>query len=196
MKKSFVLHKDTLDILDKLSDEHAGKLFKMIKDYQNECEIECAFPLDLVFLPFQKQFERDGLKYAQLCEKNRQIAVNRHSTKRNQPLPKVPNVTKSTDRDSDSDSDSDKEKNKAFDAFWNNYPKKTDRKRATLAFNKLNKTNAALATKDCSIRFTDTESRFIPHATTYLNGERWFDELPSGVVEEKKGYYAGVRYET
>lgn len=196
MKKSFILHKDSLDILDKLSNEDAGKLFKMIKSYQNECAFECVYPLDLVFLPFQKQFERDGVKYVHLCEKNRQIAVNRHSTKRNQALPKVPSVTKSTDSDSDSDSDSDKEKNKAFELFWSNYPKNTNKKRAMTTFNRLTKANAALATKDCAIRFKDTESQFIPHATTYLNGERWNDELPNGVVEEKKGYFGGVRYET
>jgi hypothetical protein len=29
-RKSFIIHKDSLDILDKLSDEQAGKLFKAI----------------------------------------------------------------------------------------------------------------------------------------------------------------------
>ncbi len=178
-RKSFLIYKDSLDVLDKLSDEDTGKLFKMIKNYQNDCEFTCEFPLDLVFLPFQKQFERDAQKYYKLCEKNRQIALNRHSTsgtKRNQPLPKVPSVTKSTDSDSDSDSDSD---NKAFDLFWNNYPRKTDKKRARISFNRLGKAKQKLATVDCKTRFADTEAKYIPHATTYLNGERWEDGMNS-----------------
>jgi len=81
----------------------------------------------------------------------------------------------------------DNEQDKAFDLFWNNYPKKTDKKRARLSFNKLNKTNAELATNDCKVRFTDTEQRYIPHATTYLNGERWNDEL--NVEQPQKIHY-------
>jgi len=33
MKKSFILHHDTLNVLDELTDEQAGKLFKAIFNY-------------------------------------------------------------------------------------------------------------------------------------------------------------------
>ena len=36
MRKSFILHSDSLLILDELSNEQAGILFKAIKDYQNK----------------------------------------------------------------------------------------------------------------------------------------------------------------
>ena len=202
MKKSFIIYNDSLSVLELLSTEQIGQLFLAIKDYQLGNELSLSLDMKLAFEPFKNQFLRDEIKYKNIVERNKvNGSKGGRPSKPKKPSglsgnPKNPEKPRKADSDSDSVSDSDKEKNKAFDAFWNNYPKKTDRKRATLAFNKLNKTNAALATKDCSIRFTDTESRFIPHATTYLNGERWFDELPSGVVEEKKGYYAGVRYET
>ena len=41
-RKSFIIHKDSIEILDKLTDEQAGKLFKAIKFYQKK-SIQCKF---------------------------------------------------------------------------------------------------------------------------------------------------------
>jgi len=63
-KKSFVLHKDSLLILDKLSDDQSGKIFKAIKQYQNTGTIpNLDFALELVLAPFLNQFKRDQEKY-------------------------------------------------------------------------------------------------------------------------------------
>ena len=116
-KKSFLIHKDSLEILDELTNEQCGELFKAIRDYQNGDELQVSAMVKIAFVPFKKQFERDEAKYQELCERNRKIAVKRHSTKsttRNQSLPDVPVVTKSTDKDSDSDSDNKKTKAKKF----------------------------------------------------------------------------------
>lgn len=68
-RKSFIIHKDSLDILDKLSDEQAGKLFKAIHFYQKRQEIpELDFALDLVFTSFLNQFKRDDESYKITCE--------------------------------------------------------------------------------------------------------------------------------
>ncbi len=84
--------------------------------------------------------------------------------------------------------DKDKEKdNKAFEMFWNNYPKKTDKKKAIILFNKLSKAKKKLATVDCKLRFSETEKKYIPAPTTYLHGERWEDEL--NVEQPQKIYY-------
>ena len=68
-KKSFLLHIDSLDILDDLTNGQAGVLFKAIKAYQHEEE----FPLDSVvkiaFSPFKNQFFRDDEKYVKTCER-------------------------------------------------------------------------------------------------------------------------------
>ncbi len=110
MRKSFIIHNDSLDILDDLTDEQCGELFRAIRSYQFLEEINLSPIVKIAFSPFRNQFARDSEKYEKLCEKNRLIAVNRHkrnvtkSTSGNQSLP---SVTKSTDSDSDSDSDSD-----------------------------------------------------------------------------------------
>lgn len=68
-KKSFLLHIDSLDILDDLTNGQAGVLFKAIKAYQHNEE----FPLDSVvkiaFSPFKNQFIRDDEKYVKTCER-------------------------------------------------------------------------------------------------------------------------------
>jgi hypothetical protein len=68
-KKSFLLHIDSLDILDDLTNGQAGVLFKAIKAYQHEED----FPLDSVvkiaFSPFKNQFSRDDEKYIKTCER-------------------------------------------------------------------------------------------------------------------------------
>ena len=121
VKKSFLLHVDSLDVLDELTDEQAGKLFKSIKAYHDGTQIECDCITKIAFSPFKNQFSRDQEKYLALCEKNRLIAENRYKNKStksttgksgNQTLPKS---TKSTDNDNDSDSDSDSDKEKTKD---------------------------------------------------------------------------------
>jgi len=81
----------------------------------------------------------------------------------------------------------DKEKgNKLFERFWINYPKKTDKKRASVSFNKLSKSKQEIATKDCVVRYSDTEVRYVPNPTTYLNGERWEDEQAGQQATQRK----------
>ena len=114
-RKSFIIHIDSLNILDELSDDQAGKLFKAIKCHQLGDEFEFDALTKIAFSPFKNQFNRDNEKYIKLCEKNRLIAEKRYSTKSttgvsgNQPLP---NSTKSTDNDSKSDSKSKSDSNK------------------------------------------------------------------------------------
>ena len=68
-RKSFVLHKDSLDILSDLDDNQAGKLFKAIHAYQINDEIELDQITKMVFLPFKNQFVRDDGKYVETCER-------------------------------------------------------------------------------------------------------------------------------
>lgn len=73
----------------------------------------------------------------------------------------------------------------SFDIFWQAYPKKVNRKKAEAKWKKLSKENRAKAYVDCQTRFKDTDYEFIPHPTTYLNGERWNDEAPRAPTEKK-----------
>lgn len=114
-RKSFILHYDSLNVLDDLTNEQAGLLFKAIKAYHLNDDITLDAITNIAMSPFKNQFERDAEKYEKLCEKNRLIAESRYTTKSttgksgNQTLPKA---TKSTDNDSKSDSDSDSDSKK------------------------------------------------------------------------------------
>lgn len=64
IKNSFVLYNDYIDTTDELSDEEAGKLFKMILAKVNGREIECDSKLlRLIFKPIEKSIDRDLQKY-------------------------------------------------------------------------------------------------------------------------------------
>lgn len=78
-----------------------------------------------------------------------------------------------------------------FNEFWDKYPRKTDKQKAYKAFKKLKLSDekldiiySALERQKRSEQWQ--EVRFIPHASTWLNGKRWLDELP-----EKKPPKAG-----
>ena len=70
--------------------------------------------------------------------------------------------------------------NHDFEEFWSVYPRKVGKGQARNAF----KSAMKKATKDELVaavnRFAEeqrsNEQQFIPHATTWLNGERWLDE--------------------
>lgn len=67
----------------------------------------------------------------------------------------------------------------SFEIFWEAYPRKVQRKDALKAWDK-NSKNLEVILKDIKDRLASGEWRdkkFIPYPTTYLNGERWKDEI-------------------
>lgn len=71
-----------------------------------------------------------------------------------------------------------------FDEFWSKYPRKTAKPNAVKAFKKLKDKSSLinLISKDIARRLAANEWRledkqYIPHPATYLNGERWTDEM-------------------
>lgn len=67
----------------------------------------------------------------------------------------------------------------SFEDFWSNYPNRVNKKKAGLIYGRLSEKARAAIKADLPLRAqTDTWQRgFIPHPTTYLNGERWEDEI-------------------
>lgn len=71
--------------------------------------------------------------------------------------------------------------NANFDAFWSAYPKKVDKKKALIAWNKNKpKTEDVLAALEWQKKTKSWIEGFMPNPTTYINGERWNDE-PEGI---------------
>ena len=98
------------------------------------------------------------------------------------------------DKDIDIDIDIDKKQNKIvelfFEKFWKVYPKKQGKRVAYLKFKKINpsqglfeKIMTGLEAQKKSQQWQKDEGQFIPLPSTWLNGERWNDEitlLPNG----------------
>lgn len=74
-----------------------------------------------------------------------------------------------------------------FAKFWNAYPRKVDRKGSEHAFLRIKNVGEvfpaimdALERQKRSDQWTKDGGKFIPHPKTWINGERWNDELPKG----------------
>lgn len=73
---------------------------------------------------------------------------------------------------------------KQFDLFWSAYPLKKNRKGAEAKFkaidfkkNSFDQIMASLEKHKMSFDWTKDEGKYIPHPTTWINGERWNDEV-------------------
>lgn len=75
-------------------------------------------------------------------------------------------------------------KGRRFDAFWSAYPRKVAKEKARESFEKLNPDDgllavmvAALKTQSLDPDWQKEKGKFVPHASTWLNGARWMDEV-------------------
>lgn len=118
MKTSFVLHNDSLFILDELTDEQAGQLFKAIKAYHLGQEYKLDFALNLVFILFKNQFERDNENYLKRCVRNAENGSKGGRPKKANESEKTQSVIlKPKKADSDNDSDNDNKTIPEFSEF-------------------------------------------------------------------------------
>lgn len=109
MKKSFKLFIDSLDVLDELSDEQAGQLFKAIHHYELDGTEILTGLMKAVFTPFKNNIDRAKAEYEAVCERNRANGL-----KGGRPSPNKPTGLKSNPNNPDKDKDKEKEKEKGF----------------------------------------------------------------------------------
>lgn len=72
-----------------------------------------------------------------------------------------------------------------FNIFWKEYPRKVGKENARKAFIKIKKMNdtlfneiiTALQAQKQTTNWLKDDKQFIPHASTWLNGKRWEDEI-------------------
>ena len=69
-----------------------------------------------------------------------------------------------------------------FEKFWNMYPNKVNKKKAkdkffSISLEEIPKLLNGLGRQIKSDQWTKDNGRFVPHPTTWLNGERWNDEV-------------------
>lgn len=185
-RKSFVLHIDSLDILDELDNEQAGILFKAIKSFQKDEVIELDSILRMVFSPFKNQFRRDNDKYQITCERRaeagskggKQKVANASKCKQ-----KVANVADSvsknkSDSDSKSDNNSESKVISRFAEFWDLYGKKVDRPKCEKKFSKLTSTEIVLLFTNLPLYIkSKPEKQYRKDPIRWLNGKCWNDEI-------------------
>lgn len=74
-----------------------------------------------------------------------------------------------------------REKEQQFEEFWSKYPKKVAKSTAKKAFEKVSAPLETLLTaierQKCSEQWSKDNGQFIPNPATWLNQERWNDEL-------------------
>jgi len=114
-KKSFLIHIDSLDVLDHLTDEQAGQLLKAFRSYHAGEDLQLPPLLNIAFTPFKNQFIRDIETYENVCNRNKTNGL-KGGRPRNPKKPvgslktqRNPKKPKKADNDSDSDSDSKKD---------------------------------------------------------------------------------------
>lgn len=121
MRKSFILHIDSLGILNELTDEQAGQLFRKIYEYHSKEKPKTTEKthsvnsvIELVFYPFKAQFERDFQEYKRVCDRNKFNGLKGGRPKKENPdKPKKPDNDNDNDNGNDSESDNDS-KNKKY----------------------------------------------------------------------------------
>ena len=110
MKKSFVLHIDSLDVLDDLNKDQIADLFLAIKDFHNDEGIKLLGVMNAVFSPFKNQFTRDKKKYENTCKARAEagsMGGKQKVANASKCQQKVENLAESV---SENDNESDKEK--------------------------------------------------------------------------------------
>lgn len=187
-RKSFILHTDSLSVLDQLTDDQAGKLFKAIHSYQKNGEIiEIDQLIKIAINPFLNQFERDKEKYVNIIERNKNNG-SKGGRPKNPKKPTGlfgnPKKPKKADNDSDNDSKNDNDVNKLtieeqFQIFWNKYNYKISRPKAEKSFQlalKVNGFENILKGVENYLLHRGKDPKYWKHPTTWLNNHCWNDE--------------------
>lgn len=85
MKKSIIIYADCIAIVEELTDEQAGKLFRAILSYINEepvTEIQGDPAVSMAYKVIKNQINQDIKKYEAKCEKQREKAQKRWKSMR------------------------------------------------------------------------------------------------------------------
>lgn len=69
MRTWYIIYKDRDGVIQSLTDEQAWQLFKKVSAYQNGVDLSYPWSVDISFLFFKNEFERNEKKYQEFIEK-------------------------------------------------------------------------------------------------------------------------------
>lgn len=77
-QKGFIVYGDTKAVVDELTNEQAGELFRgMLEYFEDGTDPKFNGVLKIAFIPIKQQMDRDQDKYVKRCERNRANAAMR-----------------------------------------------------------------------------------------------------------------------
>lgn len=193
MRKSFIIHIDSLDVLPDLTDEQAGQLFKAVHMYQKTGEHGLTGIMAAIFVSFKNQFDRDIEKYQKICERNKNngLGGGRPKNEKTQSvilgysgLQKKPKETQDNPKKpdsknkNDSKSESDIKEYMHFDDFWKIYPRqrrgnKEKAERAYARAVKRDSEGAIIAGVQDYCQSDEVSKGYAKGAEAWLNDDRW-----------------------
>jgi hypothetical protein len=187
-REYFQSYHSYLEAMKSLNDAECGRLYRACLTYSmTGIAPELRGNERFIFDSMKGQIDRDIENYAIKCEQNRDNVLRRYTNVNE----RIRTHTKPT---------KEKEKEKEiiispsvippantfarFDEFWREYPRKINKANAQKAWGKLKPDDAlvdkmmkAVAEQKKSVSWTKDGGQFIPHAATWLNGQRWEDEV-------------------
>jgi len=116
-KKSFIIYNDSINLINELTDEQSGIIFKACFNFNNGETVSFEDQLlSLVWKHFEIIFKNNELAYEETCKKNKENISKRwvkdsntKNTTGKNGIPKIPSYTKNTDIDIDNDIDNKKD---------------------------------------------------------------------------------------
>lgn len=170
----------------KMPKASAGELLMAMLSFSGGEEYEITDAMvDVVFEGVKSQMERDKAKWDTFRQKqaeNGKLGGRPKKPKDTQPNPENPSLSGETQKSlTVTVTATVKNNTEKFDIFWSKYPNKTGKKAAKAKFIKLPASDIEkiMATIDAFVAHKPFPTYNHPHATTYLNGERWNDEVPA-----------------
>ena len=116
-KDSFILYTEQKEVIDKLSDEQAGRLIKAIYEYvETEKMPELDPLLDIVIIPFKQNLDRNKEKYNKISEIRAKAGAKGGKQKKQ----KQTKESKCNDNDNENVNDNDNENDNENDNDNNN----------------------------------------------------------------------------
>lgn len=193
--KAFNFYLDYDENMEALSDEEVGQLVRALLKYANTDEVpEMPTIIKVAFIPMKKRIDQEFAAYEQKSKTNSDNARKRWERVAHQNDAKECETMRTHEEEKEEEKEYIKKINKKecernFEKFWEAYPRKVGKQNAYKAFLKLKvdsetleKILFAINQQKSSEQWQD--ERYIPHPSTWLNGERWNDELP----KPKKSY--------
>lgn len=194
-KKSVLLYCDLIHTIEKMDNETAGQFFKHYLRYINDLNPTTEnLVVDLTFESVKQNLKRDLKKWETRAEKSRENGKlggrpKKEETQETQQVilkPKEPVTDTVTVNVTVKDINKDDSDESLFDSFWIKYPKKIAKEKCRAKFNKLSTSDKdkILSTLDTYVKYKPFKDYTHPNPETYLNQERWKDEVPT--VETKQ----------